>query len=548
MKRNLDKVAVLGAGVMGSRIACLFAGTGHRVLLLDIAHTSEDKNKLVVDAIHAAFTSNPKSLYDESFRERITVGTFNDDMHKIKECEWIIEAVTENLKIKKSLLKQVDTHRTKGTIVTSNTSGIPLRMMCEDLSEDFKQHFCGSHFFNPPRYVPLLEIIPIATTKPDVISFLTSYGFNRLGKEVILCKDTPGFIANRIGIYSMLATVKTGFDLDLSIGEIDDLTGKIIGRAKSATFRTADIVGIDTFVYVANNLYSMLLNDESRDMFTLPTGFYKKDKVKGKSNILELNVKTNEYQMRTKANFPSFKQAKESGGDLNNKLNLLFNAKDKSGEFFRKMFSETFRYASMRMPDAAESIIDIDKAIGLVETGVGLIPAGGGTKELAHLASERYFKGDVEINIVEKYFKQIALATVSTSAYDAVKLGYLHPNYITFNRQKLIYDAKKLALLLAEIYIKPQPPLIRVQGATGLAAIEASIVGMFTAGYISEYDAKIARKLAYGVCGGDLSRPQYVTEDYMLNLEREAFLSLTGEQKTQERIHSILFNRKPLRN
>lgn len=321
MKRTIKKVAVLGSGIMGSRIACHFANIGMDVLLLDITPnelneieakkglTLEDttvKNRIVNSSFQATLKAKPAPLYHNSFASKIKLGNFDDDLSKISDSDWIIEVIVENLEIKKQLFDKVENHRKPGTLITSNTSGIPIKMMSEGRSEDFQSHFCGTHFFNPPRYLKLLEIIPGPKTNPEIIDFFMHYGSLYLGKTTVLCKDTPAFIANRIGIYSILKVVETMQKLDLNIDEIDKLTGPVIGRPKSATFRTSDIVGLDTLSKVANNLYEGLPNDEKRDIFKLPEiigkleeknwlgdktkqGFYKKTKDEsGKTKILKI--------------------------------------------------------------------------------------------------------------------------------------------------------------------------------------------------------------------------------------------------------------------
>tara|TARA_R110000796_G_scaffold96719_1_gene203099 strand:- start:543290 stop:545674 length:2385 start_codon:yes stop_codon:yes gene_type:complete len=794
MNRSIRKVAVLGSGVMGSRIACHFANIGVEVLLLDMVPRDlpEDqksnkaaRNKLVNDALATALKSKPSPIYDLSFSNRISTGNFEDDMSKIAEVDWIIEVVVERLDIKKIIFDQVEKHRKPGTLITSNTSGIPMHLMCEGRSEDFQKHFCGSHFFNPPRYLRLLEIIPGPKTDSAIIDFLMHYGDLFLGKETVLCKDTPAFIANRIGIYAIMSAMHTIEEMGLTVGEVDRMTGPIIGRAKSATFRTMDVVGLDTTVNVANNLYKGLQNDEAREKFILPgiveevhkrgwfgdkskQGYFKKTKdANGKTEILELDLKTYEYGERTRANFKALEAVKEEE-NLKARIKTLVNFDDKAGEFYRTTFYDTFKYVSFRIPEISDELYRIDQAvcagfgwelgpyetwdllgvkatvdkmeamdlkpaawvyemleagndafykiekgikhyydipsksykvipgldeliileniretnkvwgnagasvfdigdgvlclefhtkmnsmgaeviegiqtaismaekdykglvignegpnfsaganlamlfmyagdqdfdeinlmiaqfqntmkrakfssipvvaapaglalgggcelslhcdaiqahaetyIGLVEVGVGLIPGGGGTKELALRAADSYVAGDPELNRLQEAFMNIATAKVATSAEEARGMNILRPaDGITMNRKRLISDAKKKVLELYEAgYTQPvERTDIKVQGVTGLALFEAGINGMLFGNYISEHDAKIARKVGYVMCGGDLTAPQEVSEQYLLDLEREAFLALTAEPKTLERIHSILFKGKPLRN
>src|SRR5215216_6261938 len=277
MKRTIKKIAVLGSGVMGSRIACHFAGIGVQVLLLDIipseAKESDNKqlrNKLVNDALQAAIKSNPSPLYTQDAAKKITTGNFDDDLKDIASCDWIIEVIIERLDIKRSLYEKVEQFRKPGSLITSNTSGIPTHLLSEGRSEDFKKNFCGTHFFNPPRYLKLLEIIPTVDTEPEVVDFLMHYGDLYLGKTTVLAKDTPAFIANRIGVYGIMSIFNNMEKLGLNIDEIDLLTGPVIGRPKSATFRTADVVGIDTLVKVAKGVAENCPDDEAKNVFQIP--------------------------------------------------------------------------------------------------------------------------------------------------------------------------------------------------------------------------------------------------------------------------------------
>lgn len=800
MKRIVKKVAVLGSGIMGSRIACHFANIGVQVLLLDIVpkelnekekqkgltlNDSPVRNRIVNDAFQNAVKSKPSPLYHKDFASRISLGNFEDDMSKIKDADWIIEVVVENLKIKKIVFDQVEQHRKPGTLITSNTSGIPIHLMLDGRSEDFQQHFCGTHFFNPPRYLKLLEIIPTSKTDPSVIDFLMYYGDLFLGKETVLCKDTPAFIANRIGIYAIMSAMHTIDEMDLTIGEVEKLTGPLIGRAKSATFRTMDVVGLDTTVNVSNNLYEALTHDESRDIFKLPRivkelydrkwwgdktsqGYFKKiNKPDGSSDILELDLHTFEYGERKKAKFKAL-EASKPVENLKERIKVLVNFDDKAGAFYRATFYDLFQYCSNRIPEIADELYKIDQAvsagfgwelgpfetwdvlglkstvagmekagkkpaqwiygllesgagsfykivdgkkmyydissksyknipgtedfilldnlrenkvlwknsgasifdlgdgilnlefhsksnslggdvmaglqtaldmaekeyaglvianegtnfsvganlamifmsaveqeydeidfmirafqnaimrvryssvpvvvaphgmalgggcemamhsdrvqaaaetyIGLVEVGVGLIPGGGGTKEMALRVSDSLEAGDVELNVLQNAFMNIAQAKVSTSAYEAFDMKvFRKEDMVSVNADRRIADAKATALRLSEAgYNQPvQRKDIKVQGKTGIALFKAGIYGMKSGRYISDHDVKIADKIAYVMCGGDLSYPQMVSEQYLLDLEREAFLSLTGERKTLERIQAILQGGKPLRN
>jgi 3-hydroxyacyl-CoA dehydrogenase len=800
MKRNINKVAVLGSGIMGSRIACHFANIGLDVVLLDIAPKEMNeaeaakglklddaavKNRIVNDSLKAAVSSKPAPLYHKSFASKIQTGNFDDDLGRISDCDWIIEAVVENLEIKKQLFEKVESHRTAGAFITSNTSGIPIKLMSEGRSDDFKAHFCGTHFFNPPRYLKLLEIIPGPDTKPEIIDFFMHYGDLYLGKTTVLCKDTPAFIANRIGIFSILKVVETMQKLDLNIDEIDKLTGPVIGRPKSATFRTSDVVGLDTLIKVANNLYEGLPDDEQREIFNLPDiigelekkkwlgdktrqGFYKKTKGdKGETIILTLNLKTLEYKPKQKVKFPSLELTKPID-DVKERFKVLLGGKDKAAEFYRDSFYGIFQYISNRIPEVADELFKIDDAIctgfgwevgpfdtwdqvglkkslekmeaagykanqwvydmvgagfesfytvengvrkyydlntksyqeipgkdqfiildnlrstkevwknsgatifdlgdgilnlefrtkmntmgsevieginkvidlgekeyrgvvignqganfsvganlgmvfmyaieqeydeldfliktfqntmmkarysavpvvvaphgmslgggceltlhadrvqaiaetyiGLVEVGVGLIPGGGGTKEMTLRVSERTESGDVEYNALQNTFMNIATAKVATSAFEAKDLNILRPqDGISINANRQLTDAKLAAIHLAEAgYTKPvHKTHIKVQGRGGLALFYAGINGMRMGNYVSDHDALIAKKIANVMCGGDFTSPAEVSEQYLLDLEREAFLSLCGERKTLERIEAILNGKKPLRN
>jgi 3-hydroxyacyl-CoA dehydrogenase len=778
MKRVIKKTAVLGSGIMGSRIACHFANIGLEVLLLDITpssltpeeeekgldlNTKEVRNRIVNTSLQAAIKSNPSPLYHKKFSNYITTGNFDDDLQKISECDWVIEAVIEDLGIKQDLFSKVEKHRKSGTLITSNTSGIPINLMTEGRSDDFINHFCGTHFFNPPRYLKLLEIIPTKFTNQEVTAF----------------------ISNRIGIYAILKAVQSMQNLGLGIDEIDRLTGTIIGRPKSATFRTSDIVGLDTLIKVANNLYNSLEDDEQREIFKLPDliykleknkwlgdktkqGFYKKTKDKnGKTQILTLDLKSFEYKPRKKVKFSSIGAAKAIDS-LREKFKILFTGKDTATQFYKDSFYGLFQYITFRIPEITDDLYKIDQGIcagfgwemgpfetwdalgvqktlgemeqadykpadwvykmleanhtsfyqisegikhfydinsgsmkpipgmetfiildhirenqviwsnvgasifdlgdgilnieyhskmntmggevieglhkafdlaekeysglvignqgqnftvgvnlgivfmyaieqeyeeldalinifqkiimrtryssipvvvaphtltlgggceltmhadivqaasetyiGLPEVGVGLIPSGGGTKELTKRISDTYEEGDVELNVLQKIFLNIGTAKIATSAYEAIDMMILTAkDQISVNGDRLIADAKKAALQLADAgYSMPNPnKKIRVLGKSGIALVLAGVEGMKMGNYITEHDAMIAKKIANVMCGGDLSYPTEVTEQYLLDLEREAFLSLCGERKTLERIQAILQGQKPLRN
>ncbi len=799
-KRIIKKVAVLGSGVMGSRIACHFAGAGLQVLLLDIAPTSLSeaeaakglnldhpsvKNRIVNDALQAAIKSNPSPVYTKDVVNRIKTGNFTDNLKEIKDYDWVIEVVIERLDIKQQIFEQVDQFRKPGTLVTSNTSGIPIHLMAEGRSEDFKKHFCGTHFFNPPRYLKLLEIIPTPHTDPAVVDFLMHYGDLILGKTTVLAKDTPAFIANRIGVYGIMAIFQLVDKLGLTIDEVDALTGPVIGRPKSATFRTADVVGIDTLVRVANGVEQNCPNDEARSIFSIPSwlqtmvdnkwlgdktgqGFFKKTKGSGgEKEILTLDLKTLEYKPRNKPKFATLETAKPVE-DLHQRLKMLVAGSDKAGEFYWHFHYGLFSYISNRVPEISDEIYRIDDAmmagfgweigafeswdtlgvpatvkkmkdagysvatwvdemlaagkttffktengkryyydlsskeykampggeafivmknfanqtiwknsacrtyhleddviglewytkmgsiggevlegisksislaeekykglviandtpnfsaganvgmifmlaieqeydeldmairmfqqtmmkarysavpvvvaphaltlggacelslhadkvcasaetyIGLVELGVGLIPGGGGTKEFVLRANDEMHEDEPDTNTLKNRFMTIATAKVATSAAEAFQLGILRKGQdeIVMNQARRIAEAKRSVIELHESgYTTPLVRKdIKVLGRSALGALYAGINGMWRAGYATDHDALVAKKLAYVMCGGDLSEPTLVSEEYLLNLEREAFLSLCGERKTLERIQSVLKSGKPVRN
>src|SRR6186713_1919480 len=386
-KRIIKKVAVLGSGVMGSRIACHFAGIGLQVLLLDIvpkeaieSKKPSERNKIVNDALTAAIKSNPSPVYHKNVIKKITTGNFDDDMKKISDCDWVIEVVVERLDIKKQVYEKVEQFRKPGTLITSNTSGIPIHMLSEGRSDDFKKHFCGTHFFNPPRYLRLLEIIPTPDTDPSIIDFLVSYGDLYLGKTTVLCKDTPAFIANRIGVFGIMSLFGLVDKLGLTIDEVDALTGPIIGRPKSATFRTADVVGIDTLVKVAKGVYDNCPTDEARDSFNIPAwlqkmvdnnwlgdksgqGFFKKTKGSGgEKEILTLDLKTFEYKARVKPKFSTVEAAKPID-DLYTRLKMLVSGNDKAAEFYRHFHYGLFSYISHRIPEISDELYRVDDAM-----------------------------------------------------------------------------------------------------------------------------------------------------------------------------------------
>lgn len=791
-KRTIKKVAVLGSGVMGSRIACHFAGVGLQVFLLDIQpkdlpadSKTAEKNKIVNDALAAAIKSNPSPVYTADVVKKITTGNFTDDMKKIADCDWVIEVVVERLDIKQSIFTEVEKYRKPGTLITSNTSGIPIHLMAEGRSEDFKKHFCGTHFFNPPRYLRLLEIIPTPYTDQAVVDFLLHYGDLVLGKTTVLCKDTPAFIANRIGVFSMMAIMKIMGDLKLSIDEIEALTGPVIGRPKSATFRTADVVGLDTLIKVAKGVADNCPEDEARAYFNIQgwlssmeekkwlgdktgQGFFKKTKAAdGSSDIQVLNLEALEYEPRKKPKFATLEAAKPIE-NLADRIKALNNGQDKAGEFYRQFHYALFSYISHRIPEISDELYRVDDAMmagfgweigafetwdalgvvkttaamkaagftvapwveemiaagntsfykvengkrlyydvssktykplpggdafivmknfanqtiwknnacrtyhlgddvlglewytkmgsiggevlegiqksialaeekykglviandgqnfsaganvgmifmlaieqdydeidmairmfqnsmmrvryssipvvlaphglalgggceiclhadkvipaaetytGLVEVGIGVIPGGGGTKEFVLRASDELHSGEVDTNTLQNRFLNIATAKVGTSAFEAYELGIYRKgkDVVSVNSGRRISEAKQAVIeMYDDGYVMPvQRKDIKVLGRSALGAMYAGIHGMRTANYATDHDVTVAKKLAYVMAGGDLSEPTLVSEQYLLDLEREAFLSLCGEKKTLERIQSVLKTGKPLRN
>ena len=389
LNRHINKVAVIGSGIMGSRIACHFANIGVEVLLLDIVPfelTEEEKNdkkirnSIVNSALQDTIKSTPSPIYSKTFISRITTGNIEDDLHKIENVDWIIEVVVERLDIKTKVFEKIEKYRKKGVLITTNTSGIPIENMLEGRSDDFKKHFCGTHFFNPPRYLSLLEIIPSTKTDTQVIDFLMNYGDRFLGKDMVLCKDTPAFIANRIGVANIMSLFHLVEEMDLTVEEVDSLSGVIIGRPKSATFRTCDLVGLDTLTHVADGIYKNCPNDEMSIKFKPPNfikkmcenkwlgdktkqGFYKKSKdADGKRVIEALNLKTMQYAPKKKIKFATISAAKQEN-DLLKRINILIKSKDKVGEFYRKSFYSAFAYASRRIPEITDDLYKIDRAL-----------------------------------------------------------------------------------------------------------------------------------------------------------------------------------------
>lgn len=799
--RRIKKIAIIGSGIMGSGIACHFANIGVDVLLLDIVPrdlndaekakglTLEHKsvrNRIVNESLTASLKSKPSPIYHQSFASRITTGNLEDDIAKVKDVDWIMEVVVERLDIKQQVFEKLEKHRTPGTLITSNTSGIPIHFMSEGRSEDFQKHFCGTHFFNPARYLKLFEIIPGPKTDASVLEFLNGYGEQFLGKTSVVAKDTPAFIGNRIGIFSIQSLFHAVKDLDLTIEEVDKLSGPVIGRPKSATFRTVDVVGLDTLVHVANGIRENCPNDERKELFVLPDfinkmmenkwlgsktgqGFYKLVRnADGSKDILSLDLNTLEYRANKRASFATLELTKTIDKVVD-RFKVLVSGKDKAGEFYRKSFAALFAYVSNRIPEITDEIYKIDDAMkagfgwehgpfqiwdaigvekgiemmkaeglepaawvndmlasgnkyfysikdgatyfydipkkaqekipgqdsfiildnirksnevwknsgvvvedlgdgilnvefqskmntiggdvlaglnkaidlaekdfaglvvgnqaanfsvganigmifmmaaeqeydelnmaikyfqdtmmrmryssiptisaphgmalgggcelslhadkvvaaaetymGLVEFGVGVIPGGGGSKEMALRAQDTFRKGDVELNTLQEYFLTIGMAKVSTSAYEAFDLGVLQKgkDVVVVNKDRQIAVAKAHAKLMADAgYTQPvKRNDIKVLGKQALGMFLVGTDSMKDSKYISEHDMKIANKLAYVMAGGDLSEPTLVNEQYLLDLEREAFLSLCTERKTLERIQHMLKTGKPLRN
>ena len=799
--RRINKIAVIGSGIMGSGIACHFANIGVDVLLLDILPrelndkekaqglTLEDKivrNRLVNDSLKASLKSKPSPIYNQKFARRITTGNLEDDISKIADVDWIIEVVVERLDIKKMVFENIEKHRTPGTLITSNTSGIPIKFMSEGRSEDFQKHFCGTHFFNPVRYLKLFEIIPGPKTDAKVLEFLNGYGEQFLGKTSVIAKDTPAFIGNRIGIFGIQSLFHLIKEMDLTVEEVDRLTGPVIGRPKSATFRTVDVVGLDTMVHTANGVADNCPDDEMHDSFAIPDfvntmmenkwlgsksgqGFYKRVvNADGKKEILTLDLKTLEYRTKQRPKFATLELTKTIDNVVD-RFKVLVKGKDKAGEFYRKSFATIFQYVTNRIPEISDYLYKIDDAmkagygwehgpfqiwdaigveagiemmkaegfkpaawvddmiasgsfsfytikngatyaydipkksqekipgqdafiildnirktsevwknsgvviedigdgilnvefqskmntiggdviaglnkaidlaekdfqglvvgnqaanfsvganigmifmmaveqeydelnmaikvfqdtmmrmryssiptvaaphgmtlgggcelsmhadkvvaaaetyIGLVEFGVGVIPGGGGSKEMALRASDMFRKGDVELNVLQENFLTIGMAKVATSAYEAFDMGILQKgkDIVVVNKDRQIATAKAYAKLMAEQgYTKPVHRTdVKVLGKQALGMFLVGTDAMEASNYISEHDHKIANKLAYVMAGGDLSEPTLVSEQYLLDIEREAFLSLTTERKTLERIQHMLKTGKPLRN
>ena len=796
MNYRLKKVAVLGSGVMGSGIACHLANVGMEVLMLDIVpkDAKKDKNSrnfLVNNSLQNAIKSKPAPLYSKSFMNRIKTGNFDDDFEKIKDADWIIEVVIEKLDIKRQIFEKVDKYRKEGSLISSNTSSIPIKLLSQGCSESFKVHFCGTHFFNPARYLRLLEIIPTDKTNPEVTNFFMEFGKVTLGKQTVLCKDTPAFIGNRIGVMSGTEITLLTEKYDFKIEEVDALTGSLIGRPNTASFRLQDLVGLDTGDNVSRFVVDNVKGDDYIDSlkekpepkfmrFLLDNkflgnktgkGFYEKTKEKddnGKTIIKALNLKTLKYEPAIRPKLDLVKTAKGMGL-MKKRMQFLVEGDSKEQNFFKDYFGSLFNYAAHRVPEITDQFYPIDDAmrtgyvwdfgpfeywdligldrgieliktkggnvpkwitemvalglesfykfengskkyfniqtkkyetlpgsetfiilesyldqspilknseccvhdigdgvlcleftsksnsigegigkglneiiqlaedgnwkglvignnakqfsvganlmnigmlamqkqfdvlesfvddfqsinmrirtskipvvvatqgyvfgggceismhcdagiyaaesyIGLVEVGVGLLPGGGGTKEFALRASDDFFEGDVQNPTLINYFKSIATAAVSTSAYEAYDLGYLKKDrdFICVNTPMNIGMAKDKVLELSNNYIpKSSRNDIQVLGRAGISVLYSAINEFRLGEYMSDYDVEIARKIANVICGGDLTGSQKVSEKYLLDIEREGFMSLLGNQKTLDRIQYLLMNNKPLRN
>ena len=808
MSYKIEKVVVIGAGTMGGGIAALAAGVGLSVTLLDLAAKEgdkTDKNSIVKSLWDRQLKSTPSPLFSADAARRVTLGNLDDDFGAISQADWIIEVIVEQLQPKQDLMARVDAARKPGSIVSSNTSGIPIHSIAAGRSDDFRRHFLGTHFFNPPRYLKLLEVIPTADTLPEVTEFMQQFGQKRLGKGVVIAKDRPNFIANRIGAFVGQFRTQAAIDNGYTVEEVDALTGPIIGNPKTGTFRLADLVGLDVMAHVVSNLYDYVPEDESRAAFVLPdvmktllaqkslgnktgAGFYKQVKENdGSKAFYALNLHTLQYEPPAKPRFDVIGETKDLA--LPERIKTIFDrfSEDRGGIYIIETTLPILAYAARRVPEIAEGIADIDNAmrwgfnaeagpfelwdmigvrrgremmrerdiavahwvddmlsagvesfyshadgrvvgvyqpspaddaqraktrepksdyvplqrskfnilldenrgmprelkrnasasihdlgdgilnlefhskgntldnyindlaldalamldkgewrgmvvanqgkdfclganiglfilltatgdpnavdkavrslqdylmafrfaskpivtaprqrvlgggaevamagaravmaaetyIGLVEFGVGIIPAGGGCKELVRRVVSPHMVNDKvdALGYLQQVFETIAYAKVSESAFVARERGFIGPcDTIVMNDDDLIGVAKATAIHLSETaYIPPDRTAnsIYALGSRGKAAMDMAVNTLRWGKFISAHDALIARKLAHVLCGGDLSTPQWVSEQYILDLEREAFCSLLGEPKTQERISYMLKNAKPLRN
>jgi 3-hydroxyacyl-CoA dehydrogenase len=790
MSYRIKKVAVLGSGVMGSGIACHFANVGLDVIMLDMPSEGPQRNAIAEKALAATLKTRPTPLYKKEYAKRIQIGNFEDDLSKLGDRDWIIEVVVERLDIKKSLFEKVEKYRRPRSLITSNTSGIPINHLADGRSEDFQKHFCGTHFFNPARYMPLLEIIPHSNIKQDVIDFFMHYGDVFLGKKTVLCKDTPAFIANRIGFFSGNKINELTDKYKLKIADVDKITGEAIGWPSTGSYRLLDLVGLDTSVKVTQGVVATCPNDEYVQTFKdkpMPKhttflldnnwlgnksgqGYYKKTDEKdenGKTIVLGLNLETLEYEKPEKRMLDVLGIAKKVE-IMSKRLQDMVHAGDESAHFVKDYFAGLLSYAGCRLPEISDNIYSIDEAMksgyawsygpfefwdlfgldlglqmikdcgnkipawvadmksanitefykadngiryfydihsrqyqaipaaatvlhldthrsktpvyknsecivhdigdqvlclefiskanaigdgigqgmlealqiaengdwrgivvgnnaknftvganlvavgmlammgewdklnamvdgfqqinmkmrystvpvvtatqgycfgggtemlmhtdaaivsaetymGLVEVGVGLIPGGGGTKEFALRASDSFFEGDTQTPTMIDKLKVIATASVATSGYEGFDYGYLlnHRDTVVPGTHHALGLAKQKVIDLSENYTAPTPKMVKVLGRNGLGALYTAINEFYLGKYMSDHDVEISRKVAYVLCGGDLTSQQEVTEQYLLDIEREAFLALLGTTKTQERIQYMLTNNKPLRN
>ena len=720
MMRHVREAAVLGAGTMGAQIAAHFANAGIPALLLDVTRQAAR------EGLERARAIKPDPFFTPSTHALIRTGGFDEDLGAVSTCDWILEAIVERLEIKQQLFERLEPHRRADAIVSSNTSGIPIARLAEGRSAGFQSHFLGTHFFNPPRYLRLLEVIPTPQTDPAVVEAVIAFADRRLGKGVVVAKDTPNFIANHLGLFGVMQVFRALATGEYTIEEIDAITGPAIGRPRSATFRTMDIAGIDVLAHVSQNLAERLDSESDRHLFELPPlvadlvkrgwvgakagqGFYKKAP---DGEILTLDPSTMEYRPQQGARLPSLDAARNIE-DVGERIRTLVNSDDKVGRFLRATLVPTLEYAERVAPQIAHDRVDIDNAmrwgfgwelgpletlqqlgrgatqvvrktpkkvvkknagaslvdlgdgvlsvefhskmnaiggdtiqmleagvkeasanysalvvandavnfsaganlllllleaqegnwdevdmmirafqratmalkyadvpvvvapagltlgggceialhadrvhaaaeayIGLVEVGVGLIPAGGGTKEMLARAMEDRPPAADPLPAVQRVFETIGFAKVSSSGPDAKRLGYLRDaDGISMNRDRLQDDAKAIALARVPEYVRPQPRMaIRVGGSGVLATLKLGIHLAWRGGRISDHDAIIGRKLAWVLAGGNAQHATTVTEQQLLDLEREAFLSLCGERKTQERIAHTLKTGKPLRN
>jgi len=711
----IRNIAVLGAGAMGAQIAGHAANAGLRVILLDIS------TELVQAALKGLEKSSPAALFIPENIRQIDIGTFENDLVRIKEADWVVEAIVEDPEIKRKLLEKIDAARRPRTLITTNTSGLSVTSLADGRSEDFRKHWFGTHFFNPPRYMKLLEIIPTPDTDARTLADFEQFAEIILGKGVVRAKDTPNFIANRIGLFGALKTIQLMQQHGFTFEEVDRLTGPLIGRPKTATFRTIDLVGIDVFVHVADNIYTNALNDTQREIFRVPEfmrsmlnrkmlgvktgrGFYKKEG----DQILTLDLQTMDYRPQQKPSFPTLEMV--SGiENLPERLKALFKTRDPAATFLSELLTSISDYAAARIPEISDDPEAVDRAMrwgfawemgpfeltkalkgesvppasflkrqavirenagaslrdlgegvaclefhskmntigndiisllfssldevnanfeglviandgqnfsaganlmllmmeavegnwdeidymvrtfqratqairfnvkpvvtapfaltlgggceiamagaraqasaetymGLVEVGAGLIPAGGGTTEMLRRVS-----GGGGAPRVREVFENIGFAKVSTSAEDARRLLYLRPeDGITMNPDRVIHDSKAVVRALAATgYRPPAPADLPVFGAPLAAELNLGVHLMRQGGHITDYEAHIARKLAHVLCGGDVTRQSRAPEQYFLDLEREAFKSLCGEQKTLARMEHLLKKGKVLRN